>query len=126
MADIQQLPIYFKIYQLTKILYGIVRSFPKEYKYELGREILDHSWQCLDLVILANASFSKEKATKIALLSATFDQLKVRLRMAQEIGLFSERQLGHLQINYLKEIGGMIGGWLRWSKDSRQTKMAYE
>jgi hypothetical protein len=43
--------------------------------------------------------------------------LKIRLRMAQEIGIISTRQYVHIQSFYIKEIGEMIGGWLKWSAE---------
>jgi len=115
MSNSQQLPLYLKLYQLIKFLYERVRNFPKQYKYALGGNILNLSWQCLDLVLEVNALPDKEKQPKISDLSVTFDQLKIRLRMAQEINLISKRQFVHLQTYYLKEIGEMIGGWLRWA-----------
>ena len=81
----------------------------------MGGNILDLSWQCLDLVLEANALSDKEKYPKISELSITFDKLKVRLRMSQELNLISKRQFAHIQTYYLKEIGEMIGGWLRWA-----------
>ena len=114
MSNFQRLPLYLKIYQLIKFLYEVVRNFPKQYKYTLGESILDLSWQCLDLILEVNALPNEEKRPKILELSIAFDKLKVRLRMAQEMNLISERQFAHLQTYYLKEIGEMIGGWSRW------------
>jgi len=81
----------------------------------LGEDILKLSWRCLDLVLEANALPKENKYPKILELSINFDGLKIRLRMAQEIDLISERQFSHIQSNYLKEIGEMIGGWLKWA-----------
>lgn len=115
MTNSDHLPIYFKTYQLIKFLYGIVRSFPKEYKYTLGGEILNLSWQCVDLVIEANILPNNKKYFKISELSSTFDKLKTRLRLAQEINLISIKQYSHIQTYYMKETGEMIGGWLGWA-----------
>lgn len=99
-------------------MYERIRNFPKQYKYTLGQNILDLSWQCLDLVLEANALPGKKKYSKILELSINFDKLKVRLRMAQELNLISKRQFTHIQTNYLKEIGEMIGGWLKWASQN--------
>lgn len=115
MAKNQKLPLYLKLYQFLKFLYKTTRSFPKQYKYTLGQNILDLTWRCLDLVLEANALPHEEKCSKILKLSLAFDQLKIRLRMAQEMDLISKRQFSHIQTNYVKEIGEMIGGWLRWA-----------
>jgi len=117
MAQVQHLPLYLKFYQLTKYLYERTRNFPKQYKYTLGQNILDLSWACLDLLVAANVLSREKKYAKILELSIAFDCLKVRLRMAQEIGSISTKQYVHIQSFYLKEIGEMIGGWLKWSAE---------
>lgn len=115
MPDYQHLLLYLKIYQFIKFLYERVRNFPKQFKYTLGENILNLSWRCLDLVLEANALPNEEKYPKILELSITFDKLKVRLRMSQELNLISKRQFVHIQTYNIKEIGEMIGGWLKWA-----------
>ena len=115
MSESQQLPIYLKFYQFIKFLYETVRNFPKHYKYAIGKNILDLSWHCIDLVIEANALPNEKKHQKILELSNTFDKLKIRLRMAQELNLISAGQFSHIQTYYAKEAGEMVGGWLNWS-----------
>jgi hypothetical protein len=118
----QELPLYHKLYQFLKFLYrSIVRSFPKQYKYTLGQDILNLTWKCLDLTMEANAQINERKYPKIKELSICFDELKIRLRMAQEIELISEKQFVHIQTNYIKEIGEMIGGWMGWANQQPTT-----
>jgi len=116
MPNSQHLPLYLKIYQLIKFLYERVGNFPRQYKYTLGENVINLAWQCLDLVLEANALPNKEKHSKILKLSLVFDKLKLRLRMSQELNLISERQFIHIQEYYIKETGEMVGGWLRWSR----------
>ena len=115
MSEYQNLPIYIKTYQFIKFLYGMVRNFPKQYKYTLGQNILGLSWRCLDLILEANSLPNDKKYQKILELSGFFDKLKVRLRMAQELNLISIGQFTHIHVYYAKEIGEMIGGWLNWA-----------
>jgi len=111
----EQFPLYHKNYQLLKFLYKTVKNFPKEHKYSLGKEMTDLAWQCLDLTIEANGLPNNQKAPKISELSAVFDRLKMRVRLAQEIDLLSIGQFVHLQENFLLAIGQEIGGWLKWA-----------
>ena len=117
MPECQHLPIYIKIYQFIKFLYGMVKNLPKQYKYTLGENILRLAWSCLDLTLEANSLPNEKKHQKIKELSVCFDKLKIRIRMAQEIRLISEGQFAHIQTNYAKETGEMIGGWLNWSSN---------
>ena len=68
------------------------------------------------MVLEINVLPNKEKHPKILDLSTVLDQLKIRLRMSQEINLISEKQFTHIQTYYIKEIGEMVGGWLKWSQ----------
>jgi hypothetical protein len=114
MSDLQHLPLYIKTYQFIKFLYGMVNNFPKQHKYALGKNILGLGWRCLDLTLEANSLPNEKKHLKILELSIAFDKLKVRIRMAQELNLISVKQLAHIYDYYAKEIGEMIGGWLKW------------
>jgi len=118
MHNSEHLPIYLKLYQLIKFLYERIRNFPKQYKYTIGKDILNLGWRCLDLVLEINALPNELKYPKILELSVVFDKLKIRLRMSQEINLISKKQFIHIQSYYIKETGEMIGGWLRWSNTS--------
>ena len=93
----------------------MVRNFPKQYKYTLGENILELAWSCLDKVLEANSLPNAKKYPKIKELSVTFDKLKIRLRLAQEIKIISAGQFAHIYDNYAKEAGEMLGGWLNWS-----------
>ena len=93
----------------------MVRNFPKQYKYSLGKDILELGWRCLDLILEANSMPNDKKYSKILELSTTFDKLKIRIRMIQELNLISEKQFAHIQTYHIKETGEMIGGWLNWS-----------
>lgn len=111
--------IYYILYQLTKQYYAIVKNFPKEYKYSLGAETISLLWNCLDLVVEANASPNQDKMGKISLLSAVYEKLKLRIRMSQEIQLISIGQFTHIEESYMLEIGRMIGGWKSWSRGAK-------
>jgi hypothetical protein len=106
--------IYYKLYQLTKHCYGVVKNFEKEYKYTIGRDIIELLWKCLDLSVEANICPNESKKPKIAELSVTFEKLKTRIQMSQEIKILSVRQFTHLQEEFMLEIGKMIGGWGKW------------
>ena len=98
----------------------MVKNFPKEYKFTLGGDICSLAWECLDLVLEANAAANTKKKEKILALSTSFDKLKLRIRLAQEVNIISVGQFAHIQENYLIEIGRMIGGFLKWSENASE------
>ncbi|MGI5828282.1 MAG: four helix bundle protein [Patescibacteria group bacterium] len=115
MSNTNKPEIYLALYELTKYLYCVHRNMPKQFKYTLGQGILDLSWGCLDIVLVANRLPNKEKFQKILYASGVFDQLKARLRMAHELKLLSHNQYAYI-IEQNEEIGKMLTGWLNWAK----------
>lgn len=96
----------------------MVSNFPKSYKYTLGQNIIDHSWEVIDGVIEANSLSNKLKEPVIRSASASFDKLKLRLRMAHELKLINHKKFSFL-IGREEEIGKMLSGWLKWAKNSK-------
>lgn len=115
MSKPDDLPLYLAVYKLTKYLYILVKNFPKAYKYTLGQNILDLSWETLDCVILANSLPNKQKPDHIRQASTAFDKSKIRLRLAHEIKIISDRKRAHL-MEKNEEIGKMLAGWLKWAE----------
>ena len=115
MSKPDDLPLYLAVYKLTKYLYLLVKNLPKSYKYTLGQNILDLAWETLDSTILANSLPNKQKPVVISQASVAFDQLKIRLRMAHELQLISDRKQAFL-IEKNEEIGKMLTGWLKWAE----------
>jgi hypothetical protein len=122
MDNNKRLPLYQKMYSLTKYNYKMVKNFPKEYKYSLGAEITNLSLVCLDIIVEANTLPNTNKAKKIHELSLALDKLKLRIRIAQEVGVISVKQFAHIQENYLINIGEMTSGWQKWAKGSGGAK----
>lgn len=120
MTKPNDLPLYLSLYKLLQYLYILIHNFPKEYKYTLGQSILDLGWKVLDLVILTNMLPNQEKAGKICQVSAVFDQLKTRLRMAYDLKLILTKKYAYIAMQN-EEIGKMINGWLKWAERKTQT-----
>lgn len=115
MAQFSHLPIYIKTYEFVKFVYWIIRQFRKEYKYTLGTELQQISWQILDEIIMTNSLPDSEKRGGIEKISQLFDKFKIRLRFAYEIGLLTDKKFGIAQ-KEMEEIGRMIGGWQKWAR----------
>ncbi len=115
MSKPDDLPLYLAVYKLTKYLYLLAKNFPKSYKYTLGQNILDLAWETLDSTILANSLPNKQKPEFIRQASTSFDKLKIRLRLAHEIQIISDRKQAFL-VEKNEEIGKMLAGWLKWAE----------
>ncbi|MFH1543473.1 MAG: four helix bundle protein [Patescibacteria group bacterium] len=118
MSNLGDLPLYVKTYKLQKYLYLLIRNFKKEYKYTLGQSILECAWEVLDTVVMANILPNDQKAESIRQASASFDRLKIRLRMAHELKLIAYKQYTFI-ISQNEEIGKMLSGWLKWAEKNK-------
>jgi glutaredoxin-related protein len=108
-------PLYIKNYDLIIYLYKIVHNFEREYKHTLGIALLDTAYEVLDNVIVANSLPNNKKFMKIKEVSSSFDKLKMRIRIAHDIGLISHKRFSFI-IRQEIEIGLMINGWLKWAE----------
>ena len=109
------MPLYLKLVKLLKFEYCVARNIPKEYKYTLGQDIINRSWELLDLFILAQTSDPREKEKKIATINKMdigFECLKPRIRFLTELDLISIGQTAVL-LESMVEIGKMIGSWTK-------------
>ncbi len=115
MSSPSDLPLYLATYKLLQYLYNLTQQFPRSYKYSLGENIIDLTWQVLDSIIEANILPNNEKAGMIRKSSAAFDKLKIRLRLSHELKLINDRRYAFI-IQENEEIGKMLSGWLHWAE----------
>ncbi|NCU42562.1 MAG: four helix bundle protein [Candidatus Moranbacteria bacterium] len=109
----ENLPIYRKLYILICLLYRYIKQAPKEYKYSLGESLIENAWQCMDYFFEAYYSSGKKRLQKINAMILAFDKMKIRIRMAREIGILKPKSLNHIEALTLTPLGLMMGGWKR-------------
>jgi hypothetical protein len=119
MTKRQKPTLYLKTYKLLLYFHRLIHNFRKEYKHNLGKSIIDLTWQMLDSTIEANALPNHQKEREIKNISIAFDKLKIRLRIAHEL-----KQISHKQYSYIirqnEEIGKMIHGWQNWANKQKR------
>lgn len=110
----QNMPLYVKLVELLRVEYTIFQNLPKAYKFSLGQDVINRTWNIIDLFIIIQTTTTTEgKQTKelvIEQLSQQFDCLKLRVRFLAELKLISLGQSTNMS-GYLVEIGKMIGSW---------------
>ena len=110
----ENMPLYVKLVALLRAEYDIFRNLPKAYKYSLGQDLINRTWNIIDLFIIVQTTTTKEgksaKELVVEQLSQQFDCLKLRVRFLTELKLITLAQSAHLN-SYTVEIGKMIGSW---------------
>jgi hypothetical protein len=97
-----------KAYGLARWLIGKTTAMPRVHRFALGDRIYT---QALDLVTaLTQATFSREKSRALEAASDRVNSLRILLRLAKDIHLFSFDSYTYAT-GLLDEIGRMVGGW---------------
>ncbi len=107
------MPLYLKLVTLLKTEYTIFNNLPRTYKFSLGQDIVDRTWQLIDLFLIAQLKTQGSKRLKLDTIrdiNAKFEQLKLRLRFLTELKLISLGQSTALTKEVV-EIGKMVGSW---------------
>ncbi len=103
MAQTEHLPIYKSTYDLCLYLEGVVHNFSRYHKYTLGAE--------LKLVVRANAR--RGKAPVLLQLREELEELKVVLRLGQDVKAFPNFNSFTHAITQVVEIAKQNEGWLK-------------
>jgi hypothetical protein len=111
MAQSEHLPIYKSAYDLCLYLEQIVRNFSRYQKYSLGADLRDGARRVLKLVVRANSR--RDKAPLLLELREEVEQLKVLLRLGQDLKAFANFNSFEYAIGLVVEIAKQNEGWLK-------------
>ncbi len=109
------IPIFTKLYDFYKVLTQVVITFPKTRRYTLGQRLENITLDIFEL--LFSIPQSQNKTVALQGISIKLDLLKVLLRLAKDSQALNNKNYLELQ-EILQEIGKMLGGWIRYLKNS--------
>lgn len=109
------IPIFSKLYDFYNQLTQAINNFPKTKRYTLGQKIDNITLDIFEL--LFEIPFSKNKISTLQQISIKIDLLKVLLRSAKDNQSITDKRYLELQ-TVLQEIGKMLGGWMRSTKQN--------
>ena len=111
MAQTEHLPIYKATYDLCLYLEQVVRGFSRYHKYTLGTDLRDGARRVLKLIVRANARH--DKAPVLLEVREEVEQLKVVLRLGQDVKAFPNFNAFEHAITQVVAIAKQNEGWLR-------------
>ncbi|HEY4694827.1 MAG TPA: diversity-generating retroelement protein Avd [Candidatus Nanoarchaeia archaeon] len=109
-------PIFQKLYDFYKELYLAQNKFPKAHKYTLGQTLSNNSLELFELLFLAGRR-QEQKLDLLEKADAKLESLKTLLRLAKDTQCIDNNKYLQLE-SFLQEIGKMLGGWIRHTKQS--------
>ena len=109
------IPIFTKLYDFYKNLSTTIPAFPKTKRYTLGQKLDNLTLEIFEL--LFSVPYSQNKVSTLQQISIKLDLLKVLLKSAKDTQALKESRYLELQES-LQEIGRMLGGWLKSTKQT--------
>ena len=107
-----QLPVFRKMYDLNLMLIRLVNNFPKQYKYNVGDELIKTSLRLFKHLFAANREYDNKikKVEHLDNFLDDYDLLKVLIRLANEDRMFSIKDAANLAL-LTENITKQINGW---------------
>lgn len=115
------IPIFAKLYEFYNLLTHAISSFPKIKRYTLGQELDKQALICLESLLSIPAQ--EDKLITLQALSIKIDLIKILLRLSKDNQCLREKDYLSLQTK-LAEIGRMLGGWIRASKNPMKERLS--
>jgi len=116
MAQSEHLPIYKAAYDLCLYVEQVVRNFSRYHKYSLGQDLRDGARGVLKLIVRANARHDKVPA--LMEIREELEQLKVLLRLGQDVKAFPNFNSFEHAITLVTAIAKQNEGWLKSQRRS--------
>lgn len=113
MALHTNLPIYRTGTELLAMGYVIQRDMPRGFKRSLGEKIVQGCTDMLELMALANATRSSERAANIERLLVLIRATTVTLRVGHDLRAIPTKQWS-AAVLLLEKVGAQAGGWLKF------------
>jgi hypothetical protein len=111
MARTEHLPIYRASYDLCLYLEQVVHRFSRYHKYTLGTDLRDAARRALKLVVRANSQ--RDRVATLLALREEFEELKVLLRLGQDLKVFSGLSTFEHAVKQVIELAKQNEGWLK-------------
>lgn len=111
MARSEHLPIYKASYDLCLYFEQVVRNFSRYHKYSLGGDLRDGARCVLKLVVRANGR--PDKTPILLEVREHLEELKVLLRLGQDVKAFANFHSFEHAITLVTEIAKQNEGWLK-------------
>lgn len=116
MSNELDIPIFKKCYDLYKAFYGYRADVSKQDRYTIWQRSENTILNVLESILLASQSNKTEKLPVLEAASMKLNLLRVLIRLTKDVKAIDNKKYIALEAN-LDEIGRMLGGWIRSTKE---------
>lgn len=110
------IPIFKKTYELYKLFYSYRNTLPKQDHYTLWQRCENLILDVLESILWASYLSKTEKAPALERTNLKLNFLRVFLRFCKEVKAIDSKKYILMQ-EIINEIGRMLGGWIKSTKE---------
>ena len=110
------IPIFKKAYSLYKEFYSLRLSVPKQDRYTLWQKCESLLIDVLEGILFASQQSKAEKLPTLEKTSVKLNFLRVCIRLMKDVKAIDTKKYILIEAN-LDEIGRMLGGWMKSTRD---------
>lgn len=114
--DTFEIPIFKKAFELYKISHLLRKSMPKQDRFTIWQRYENTILDIMDYILLAAQLPKVKKLPELEKINFRLNFLRVLLRLAKEINTIDNKKYTQMEA-ILNEIGRMLGGWLKSTKE---------
>lgn len=112
------IPIFKKSYDLYKEFYNLRFSVPKQDRYTLWQKCESLLIDVLEGILFASQQSKSDKLPTLEKTSVKLNFLRVCIRLMKDVKAIDSKKYILIEAN-LDEIGRMLGGWIKSTKEPR-------
>jgi hypothetical protein len=110
------IPIFRKAYDLYRMFYGYRAAINKQDRYTIWQKCEGIILEIIENTLLASQKFKAEKLSVLEETSVKLNFLRVFLRLMKDVKTIDLKKYVVLEAS-VDEIGRMLGGWIKSSKE---------
>ena len=114
-------PVAIAVYKMYMTFAPHLYRFPKLYRYSLGGAIENNILNLLELIFETNALPRPLREAPLIKANVKCETLKLLVRMSFELKILEDTQYFQLSSD-LREIGKMLGGWMKFVRNGPYVK----
>lgn len=107
-------PLFVRTYELLLWLIPQAQKFPRAYRFSLAERIQRLTLDFQDSLVAAGKGKGGERRLWLNKADVQLEQLRVWLRLSQDMHLLTLRQYEHAA-RLVSEVGRLLGAWLKQS-----------
>ena len=120
----EEMVIQSRTFDLLAWLLPMTNKFPRPFRFTVTQRLSLVALEFQEALILAQSSSGRERSKQLVICDARLTQLRLYLRLAHHWQWLNDGQYEHVS-RMVSEIGKLLGGWIKQSKNTKRGTPAF-